>query len=88
MEELYDLLKAVGEDPTEHIGGTSSADYASRYGTFSVVAEAPQWTHPDADDDTELDGVSYASVLTDKVEGLREITAVLGAALAEARRRT
>ena len=84
MEDLYDFLTAVGEDPTEHIGGTSSADYASRYGTFSVVAEAPQWTHPDADDDTELDGVSYASVLTEKAEGLREITAVLGAALAAA----
>jgi hypothetical protein len=84
MEQMYDFLTQIGEDPSEHIGGTSSADYASRYGTFSVVAEAPQWTHPDADDDTELDGVSYASVLTEKAEGLREITAVLGEALAAA----
>jgi hypothetical protein len=84
MRQLYELLVAIGEDPTKHIGGSSSADYAGRHGTFSVVAEAPQWTHPDADDDTELDGISYASVLSDKVEGLRHITEVLGAALAEA----
>jgi hypothetical protein len=85
MRAMYDYLESVGEDPSDHIGGTSSADYAHRHGTFSVVAEAPQWTHPDADDDTEIEA-SYASVLSEMVNGLKDLTTVLADALAEAER--
>ncbi len=61
-QDAYEYLESVGEDPRTHIAGASSADYTRRYGTLCMVAEAPQWTHPDADDETPS-GRTYADVL-------------------------
>jgi hypothetical protein len=54
ISQAYDYLEALGIDPVSHIGGTSSAEWAGRHGALSLVAELPYWSHPDADDTTEL----------------------------------
>ena len=46
----YRFLEEAGEDPREHIGGGSSAEYAARHGTFTLVCEVPHWTDPRAQD--------------------------------------
>jgi hypothetical protein len=83
-ESTYDWLESVGVDPTEHIGGSSSTDYANRYGTLTVVAEAPQWSHPAADDDTLL-ADTYADVVREKASRLTAMADTLATTLAAAR---
>ena len=74
-QDAYEYLESIGEDPRTHIAGASSADYTRRYGTLCMVAEAPQWTHPDADDETPS-GRAYVDVLRatgDELTALGEI---------------
>lgn len=81
--EHYDHLEALGVDPTVEVGGGGSADYAAQFGTLTLIAELPYWTHPDALD-TNASGTSYDEVLRAKAEGLRALGAVLESALTEA----
>ncbi|RWZ61554.1 peptidase M14 [Labedella populi] len=81
--EHYDHLEALGVDPTVEVGGGGSADYAAQFGTLTLIAELPYWTHPDALD-TAPSGSRYDDVLRAKAASLRELGAVLGSALADA----
>ncbi|RWZ51552.1 peptidase M14 [Labedella phragmitis] len=81
--EHYDHLESLGVDPTVEVGGGGSADYAAQFGTLTLIAELPYWTHPDALD-TDPSETSYDDVLRAKAAGLRELGAVLERALADA----
>ncbi|MBN9171766.1 MAG: peptidase M14 [Microbacterium sp.] len=78
ISQAYDYLEALGVDPTTHIGGTSSAEWAGRHGTLSLVSELPYWSHPAADDTSPLDE-TYAELLRRTAADL----AAAGAALEE-----
>jgi hypothetical protein len=72
----YDYSESLGMTPYSSSGG-SSAEYAERYGTVSLVAELPYWTHPAADDRTPTD-VAYRDVLIEAANGLeKDITALV-----------
>ncbi|MGW8484640.1 M14 family zinc carboxypeptidase [Microbacterium sp. NPDC055903] len=72
MREEYDFLAELGADPASLItSGESSSSYAARYGTVSLVAELPYWSHPDADDESPSDE-TYAAVLRRKADALTE----------------
>jgi hypothetical protein len=79
----YDYLEALGVDPTLEVGGAGSADYSARFGTLTLVAELPYWSHPDALDPSPSDR-SYDDVLRAKARDLRELGAVLDGALSSA----
>ncbi len=70
--EHYDYLESLGVDPTAEVGGGGSADYAARFGTLTLIAELPYWTHPQALDPSDS-GVAYDDVLRRKAAGLREL---------------
>lgn len=72
MSEEYDFLAELGVDPVPLISsGDSSSSYAAKYGTVSLVAELPYWSHPDADDDTPTEE-PYVTVLHRKADALIE----------------
>jgi len=48
--EGYDYLEANGGDVSQHSQGGSSADYADRYGTFSIVIEMAYYDDPRVND--------------------------------------
>lgn len=83
-EDQYDFAEAAGLDPTERQSGGSSAAYAAKYGTLTLVTEMPYWTHSDADDDTPIEQ-SYADVLREQAAGLRDAHTRLDAILSAAR---
>ena len=70
--ETYDYYEARGIDAAAIVRGSSSSEYADRYGTLSLVAELPYWTHPDAADDTPTDE-SYAALVRRTGRGMREL---------------
>ena len=74
-EDAYEFMLGVGLDPTP-AAGTSSADYASKYGTLSLVSEVPYWTNPASGDSTPTD-TSYADALAGRANGLREMADLL-----------
>ena len=76
----YRFLEEAGEDPREHIGGGSSAEYAARHGTFTLVCEVPHWTDPRAQD-TSLCGSSYADVLVAYASAIEDFGSVVGEVL-------
>lgn len=84
MRDAYDHLESLGVDAAAAIGGSSSAAYAERYGTFYFVAEVPHWSHPDADDGTPTEE-RHADVVRRRAHALGETGAVLGAVLDAAR---
>ncbi|MBT2410595.1 hypothetical protein J7I94_08475 [Streptomyces sp. ISL-12] len=86
MRDAYDHLESLGVDAAATIGGSSSAAYAERYGTFYFVAEVPHWSHPDADDDTPT-GERHADVVRRRARALGETGQVLAAVLDAARPR-
>ena len=61
-EREYDHRERLGLSRPEDGSGGSSADYAARHGTLSLVAELPYWTHPAADDQSLTDH-RYADLL-------------------------
>ena len=70
LETLYDWLEGLGLDPfPPGSAGNASTAYAEKYGTLSLIAELPYWTHAAADDTTETDQ-SYAEVLRFYGQGL------------------
>ncbi len=83
--ESYDYLSSLGLDIPDPIGGGGSADYLERYGTYSLVAELPYWSHPDAAD-TRPSGRPYREVVAQKADALfalhTDMTEVLDAAAA------
>ncbi|WP_329001696.1 M14 family zinc carboxypeptidase [Kribbella sp. NBC_00709] len=64
----YDYTESLGMTPYSSSGG-SSAEYAERHGTVSLVAELPYWTHPANDDQTPADE-PYAGVLVRMADAL------------------
>ncbi|MFG1628337.1 M14 family zinc carboxypeptidase [Kribbella sp. NPDC049227] len=64
----YDYTESLGLTPYSSSGG-SSAEYAERHGTVSLVAELPYWTHPANDDQTPSD-VPYRDVLARMADAL------------------
>lgn len=61
VERVYDQLEELGLPPSTD-AGASSASYADRYGTVSMVAELPYWIHPAVGDDNPS-GRHYAEAL-------------------------
>jgi len=55
--EGYDYLEANGVDPTKRASGTSSHDYANKYGTFTLVIEMPYF------DDLRINDLSITDTL-------------------------
>lgn len=80
----YDYLTDLGLDAASMVGGESSAAYAARHGTVSLIAELPYWSHPLAADDTAT-SADYADVVRAKGEGMADLGATLTALLDEAR---
>jgi hypothetical protein len=81
---LYEFLAAMGVDPVEHITGGSSAEYAERHGTFTLVCEVPYWTDERAHDERPTDR-TYADILRDQANLTGEFAdTVLGAIAAVA----
>ncbi len=80
---VYDYFEALGVDPTAMVGGSSSSEYASRYGTLSLVAELPYWKHADADDANST-SEPYRSLLERTSAAMAATGAELKAILAEA----
>ncbi|MFI7438358.1 M14 family zinc carboxypeptidase [Nonomuraea indica] len=76
MQDAYDYLEALGQDPTEHIGGAASDSYIARYGTLGLTAEVPYWTSASADD-TSPTGRLYRDLVRDQAAGLRAAFEVL-----------
>ena len=62
LSKAYDYLEELGVDPTAMSSGSSSSEYALKYGTLSLVAELPYWSHVDSDDTTPTTE-SYADLL-------------------------
>ncbi|GAA2880158.1 M14 family zinc carboxypeptidase [Streptosporangium fragile] len=81
MEDAYDYIEALGEDPAAQIAGGASDSYAARYGTLCLAAELPYWRDPAADDRSPA-GISYADLLRAHATDLRETFAVLDGTLA------
>jgi Zinc carboxypeptidase len=63
----YDYLEANGADPTLRTSGASSDEYASRYGTFSLVTEVAYYDDPRVNDRTPTDLIRRDAIL----DGLR-----------------
>lgn len=61
--EIYDELEAHGADPTKFAIGGSSNDYASRYGTFTLIAEMPYFDDPRVNDQTATDILRRDAIL-------------------------
>ncbi|MBP2351053.1 hypothetical protein JOF29_002136 [Kribbella aluminosa] len=82
-KESYDYAERLGL-PTPNESGSSSAAYAERHGTVTVVAELPHWTHPAADDRTPTD-TSYRMLLADAADELERNLLALHEIFTEAR---
>lgn len=51
----YDYIEANGGDPTKGESGTSSFEYADKYGTFCIVTEVAYFDDPRINDQTPTD---------------------------------
>lgn len=70
--DRYDYLESLGLDPAAEQGGSGTADYLERYGSLTLVAELPYWSHPDAED-TRGSGRRYDQVLAAKAQELEDL---------------
>jgi hypothetical protein len=70
LEAVYDYAEERGL-PTPDDSGSSSAAYADRHGTVSLVAEVPYWTHASSDDETPSD-TSYRQLVLDTSDELED----------------
>ncbi|GHS89737.1 zinc carboxypeptidase [Actinomycetota bacterium] len=75
-QQEYDYLEALGMPAAAMVGGESSAVYARRHGTVTLVAELPYWSHPAAAD-TAATTTSYRDVVRTKANALAELGATL-----------
>lgn len=78
--EHYDYVEGLGLDPVADASGGGSADYLQQYGTLTLVAELPYWTHPDATDTSPGDR-PYVDVIAQKAAQLRDLSVALTAVL-------
>lgn len=76
----YDYAERLGRDPLEFAGGTSSAAYADRHGTLTLVSELPYWDDPRATDRSPSDAV-FADVLRQQAKDMRELVDLLQSSL-------
>jgi len=83
-DEIYDYQESLGQDMSAFRSGASSSEYASRYGTVTLIGELPYWTDAAADD-TSPAPISHAQALRDQADGLADFLDVAGAALAATR---
>ncbi|MQA80135.1 MAG: hypothetical protein GEV10_16900 [Streptosporangiales bacterium] len=65
----YDAAEQYGLDPLHGGSGESSAGYALRYGTLSLITEVPYWTHPNVNDRSPSD-TRYADALREQGKAL------------------
>jgi Zinc carboxypeptidase len=79
----YDFIEQSGGDPLAHTHGESSAHYASRHGTLSVVSELPYWTREDADDQSPSE-TRYADALRRTADDFRTLAEALRGTFAQA----
>lgn len=79
-EESYDFAEAAGTDPLAGSSGASSASYAARYGTVTLVSEVPYWVDPRSAS-TELAAERYCALLRLRAGNLRHLVDVLRRAL-------
>lgn len=78
-EDSYDFAVSAGTDPLARHCGASSASYAERHGTLTIVSELPYWVDPRARD-TSPAGQSYEVVVRRRAAGLRDLAEALGQA--------
>ncbi|MGW3345815.1 M14 family zinc carboxypeptidase [Nonomuraea rubra] len=76
MEDAYDYLEALGQDPVEHVGGAASDSYIKKYGTLGLTAEIPYWTDASAGDTTPT-GQTYRDLLIEHAADLRATAEIL-----------
>jgi hypothetical protein len=81
-DNAYDYRESLGLDPGEFASGASSSEYASRHGTTTLICELPYWTDPSSSDRTPT-AASYADVLGEQADGLRDFLAITRSVLAE-----
>lgn len=82
-QDVYEWREANGLDPVPTgAAGQSSTSYARKHGTISLIAELPIWRTFGADD-TSPSTSSYATLLSEAGEALRETGTRLTALLAE-----
>jgi len=74
--DAYDFMERLGLDPETRESGDSSAAYADKYGTLTLVTEVPYWAHPDINDQTETTD-RYSDVLRRRAAGLAHLSAEL-----------
>lgn len=67
----YDYRVSRGMDVSVTSAGASSAEYAARYGTTTLICELPYWTDATAGDDTPT-VTGYADTLRVQAAGIRE----------------
>jgi hypothetical protein len=75
-EDAYDFAEASGTDPLANRGGASSASYAARHGTVTLVSELPYWVDLRASR-TEQVGHTYSSLLKVRAAKLGHMVDVL-----------
>lgn len=80
LSEAYDYLENLGVDADAMTSGSSSSEYALKYGTLSLVAELPYWQHVDSDDTTPIDE-NYGHLVHRTAAMMRETGVTLGAIL-------
>ncbi|MBE1558994.1 M14 family zinc carboxypeptidase [Nonomuraea africana] len=83
MENAYDYIEALGQDPTEHISGAASDSYIKKYGTLGLTAEVPYWTDATAGDTTPT-GRVYRDLVLAQAADLRATFSVLDETLSAA----
>jgi hypothetical protein len=76
-EDSYDFAEASGVDPVAHRSGASSASYAARHGTVTLVSELPYWVDRRASR-VEAAGETYGALLKKRAEDLRSTLNTLG----------
>ncbi|MGP3964285.1 M14 family zinc carboxypeptidase [Nonomuraea sp. 3N208] len=81
MEDFYDYMEALGQEPTEHISGAASDSYIKRYGALGLTAEVPYWTDAAAGDTTPT-GRVYRDLLLEHAAELKATSALLSEVLA------
>jgi hypothetical protein len=79
----YDYLERAGQNPIDGVYGESSAHYASRYGTLSLISELPYWADESADNEAEA-GAVYADALRRLADAIAEVAAAMRDAVAAA----
>jgi Zinc carboxypeptidase len=76
MENAYDYIEALGQDPLEHIGGAASDSYIKKHGTLGLTAEIPYWTDAAAGDTSPTERV-YRDLLREYAADLRATSELL-----------